>query len=406
MQRSLRLAPKLLTGVIALAMLAMASAQTITFWHTYSTGSGEEQTMLNEVIPRFQEEHPGITVEAVGFPYDEFRQKLLTAFAGGVVPDLVRMDIIWVPEFAEMGALERLDGFEGFEALRDGVFPGPLATNYWDGSYFGLPLDTNTQVMLYNANEITDPPATIDELIALAQEKSDPAADVWTFAVPGPWAWYFLPWIWSNGGAITDEAITQASGYLNGEATVAAVEQLVELYESGLIAPTINNSGIGSWEGLGAGTYLATQDGPWAHPSIAAQYPDIDLQHAPFPAGKAGSISIVGGEDIVMFADSRNKDAAWTFLQFLLSPWAQSTMATTGQIPVIESALQDPFIVEHPYYGIYLEQLQTAKPRTPHPAYSRIEVAIQDAVQLVMLGDKTAQEALDEAAAAVDALLR
>src|SRR5690606_20717315 len=225
--------------------------QTITFWHTYSTGSGEEQTMLNEVIPRFQEEHPGITVEAVGFPYDEFRQKLLTAFAGGVVPDLVRMDIIWVPEFAEMGALERLDGYEGFEALRDGVFPGPLATNYWDGGYFGLPLDTNTQVMLYNANEITDPPATIDELIALAQEKSDPAADVWTFAVPGPWAWYFLPWIWSNGGAITDEAITQASGYLNGEATVAAVEQLVELYESGLIAPTINNSGIGSWEGLG-----------------------------------------------------------------------------------------------------------------------------------------------------------
>src|SRR5690606_26342876 len=117
-------------------------------------------------------------------------------------------------------------------------------------------------------------------------------------------------------------------------------------------------------------------------------------------------ISIVGGEDVVMFEDTRNEDAAWTFLQFLLSPWAQSTMATTGQIPVIASALEDPYIVEHPYYGIYLEQLQTAKPRTPHPAYSRIEVAIQDAVQRVLLGEMNAREALDQAAAQVDELLK
>ena len=116
----------LLTLLIAIAAISTAAAQTITYWHTYSTGSGEEQTMLEQVIPRFEAENPGIKVEAVGFPYDEFRQKLLTAFAGGVVPDLVRMDIIWVPEFAEMGALEALDGYEGFAQLRDGVFPGPL----------------------------------------------------------------------------------------------------------------------------------------------------------------------------------------------------------------------------------------------------------------------------------------
>src|SRR5690554_978375 len=184
-----------------LGAFATASAQTITFWHTYSTGSGEEQTMLKQVIPAFEAENPGIKVEAVAFPYDEFRQKLLTAFAGGVVPDLVRMDIIWVPEFAEMGALEALDGYDGFGALRDGVFPGPLATNFWDGSYYGLPLGTNTQVMLYNTDVISSPPTTFEELEAMAQEHSDPDANVWAFAIPGPWAWYFLPWIWSNGGA-------------------------------------------------------------------------------------------------------------------------------------------------------------------------------------------------------------
>ena len=107
-----------------------------------------------------------------------------------------------------------------------------------------------------------------------------------------------------------------------------------------------------------------------------------------------------------MFNDSSNKEAAWAFMRFLLSPWAQSTMATTGQIPVITSALEDPFIVEHPYYSVYLEQLQTAKPRTPHPAYSRIENAVQNAFQRVLLGELTAREALDRAAAEVDAFLR
>ncbi len=397
---------KQLLASIALALMTAASAQTITFWHTYSTGSGEEQTLLEKVIPQFEAENPGITVEAVGFPYEEFRQKLLTAFAGGVVPDLVRMDIIWVPEFADMGALERLDGYDGFAALRDGVFPGPLATNYWDGGYYGLPLDTNTQVMLYNADAITDPPETIDELEALATQLSDPASERWAFSVPGPYAWYLLPWIWSNGGAITDDAITTATGYLNSDASVEAVERLVDWYERGLIAPTLNNTGLGSWEGLGAGQYLATQDGPWAYPSITAQYQDLNLKHALFPAGKAGSISIVGGEDVVMFADSPNKEAAWKFVQFMLSPWAQITMASTGQIPVIQSALDDPFIVEHPYYGVYLQQLQTAKPRTPHPAYSRIETIIQDAVQRVLLGEVEVREALDQAAAQVDELLK
>ncbi len=396
---------RLASALGALLVTTMASAQTITFWHTYSTGSGEEQTMREQVIPRFEAENPGITVEAVAYPYDGYRQALLTAYAGGVVPDLVRMDIIWVPEFAQLGALERLDDYEGFGELRDSVFPGPLATNFWEGSYYGLPLGTNTQVMLYNAEAVDSPPTTFEEFVAWAEASSDPASEVWSYAIPAAHAWYLLPWIWSNGGAITDDAITTASGYLNGPETVEAVEMLIGLYERGHLAPSLGGSGLGSWEGLGARSYLATQDGPWAYPSISSQYEDLELAHAPFPAGPGGSVSIVGGEDVVMFADSANKEAAWKFVQFLLSPWAQITMAPTGQIPVISAALEDPYIVEHPYYGVYLEQLQTAKPRTPHPGYTRMEGFIQDAFTRVLLGEMNAQDALDLAASQVDELL-
>lgn len=396
-----------LAGALA---LSAASAQTITFWHTYNTSSAEEETLVNTVIPAFEAANPGIRVQAVGYPYGEFRQALLTAYAGGAVPDLVRMDIIWVPEFAEMGALERLDGYAGFGDLAEAVFPGPLSTNYWRDGHYGLPLTTNTQVFVYDAAAMAAagavPPTTFEEFAEFVRTVGDPDNDVWAYALPGPWAWHFLPWIWSNGGAVTDPDITVASGYLNSPETVEALQMLADLYHEGRLAPTIAMSGIGTWEGLGGGNYLSTQDGPWAFPAITSQYTELDMQHALMPAGKGGSQSVVGGEDIVMFNESSNKDAAWLFLQHMLSLETQMAMAPTGQLPVVHAALTEPYIADHPYYGVYLQQLQTAQARTPHPAWSRIEDTIQLAFQRVVAGDATAQEAFDAAANEVDALLR
>jgi multiple sugar transport system substrate-binding protein len=404
-----RFRPLLIALAGALALNA-ATAQTITFWHTYNTASAEEATLVDVVIPAFEAANPGTTVEAVGYPYGEFRQALLTGFAGGVVPDLVRMDIIWVPEFAELGALERLDGYPGFDELAAAVFPGPLSTNFWRDGYYGLPLTTNTQVFVYDADALAaagaTPPATFEAFAEFVRTAGNPEEDVWAYALPGPWAWHFLPWIWSNGGAVTDEAITVASGYLNSAETVEAVQMLADLYQEGRLAPTIAQSGIGTWEGLGGGNYISSQDGPWAHPAITSQYPDLTLEHALMPAGKGGSASVVGGEDLVMFADSRQKDVAWAFAQHMLSLETQMTMAPTGQLPVLNAALEEPYIVEHPFYGVYLEQLQTARARTPHPAWSRIEDVIQLAFQRVVAGEQTAQEAFDAAATEVDALLR
>src|SRR5687767_4776011 len=70
---------------------------TVSFWHAYSADSPEVQTLEDVLIPRFEELHPDVDVESVPVPYDELHQKLVTAVAGGQLPDLVRSDIIWVP---------------------------------------------------------------------------------------------------------------------------------------------------------------------------------------------------------------------------------------------------------------------------------------------------------------------
>src|SRR5207248_10544332 len=118
---------------------------TITFWDAYSSDGPEVKRLEKVVIPYFEQTHPGIVVKDVTIPYDSLHQKLITAVAGGQLPDLVRSDIIWVPELANLGVLQPLDTtLPDFKSISSKVFAGPLATNFWKGHYYALPLDTTT----------------------------------------------------------------------------------------------------------------------------------------------------------------------------------------------------------------------------------------------------------------------
>ena len=55
------------------------------------------------------------------------RQKLLAAVAGGEAPDIARMDIVRVPEFAELGGLATVDELiPDFATYAEQFYPGRL----------------------------------------------------------------------------------------------------------------------------------------------------------------------------------------------------------------------------------------------------------------------------------------
>lgn len=382
---------------------------TITFWHAYNPL--ETETFDKKVVPAFEKAHPNIKVQAQPVPYDEFHRKLLTAIAGGTAPDVIRSDIIWVPEFAEMGALVALDELmPDFDTYKDEVFPGPLSTNFWKGHYYGLPLDTNTRVLVWNkamfeAAGISEPPETFDDFLAACEKIKALGKDKYCFADGGTYAWAVNPWIWSSGGDITDPEITKATGYLNGPETVAAYEFLLGLVKKEYIHPGILGGGVDTWGGFAKDEIAMILEGPWFPPLFATQFPDKEYGFALMPAGKGGSISVVGGEDIVMFQQSKNKEEAAEFIRFMLSPETQLTMAEAGQMPVLTELLDTEYMQKHPFYGIFLQQLKTAKARTPHPAWPKIEDILTQAGQAILREEKAPQAALDEAAAQIDPLL-
>ena len=377
---------------------------TITFWHTYNT-DGPETKQLNEVvIPAFQKKYPNITVKAVVMPYDGLHDQLVTAASGGGLPDVMRMDIIWTPEFAKLGALAQLDSLSGFNDLKSKVFPGPLSTNVYKGHYYGIPLDTNTQVLIYNKDLVPNAPRTLDDVKAAASALKG-KKDTWGLGLGGFGPWNVLPWFWTAGGNVTDDTFSKASGILNADTSVSALQWVVDLQKAGYMGPSTLGGKPDSWGGFKAKNYGMLSDGPWFFPIIAKDM-GPNVLGTPMPQGPGGSVSVVGGENFVIFKSSKNQEAAWTFAQYLLSDEAQTAMAKVGQMPVTRSASQSDVMKQVAYYAPYITQLETAKPRTVSPNWPKIEKILSDAFEAALRGTKTAKQALDDAAQQIDPLLQ
>lgn len=399
-------APQAASSAPAAAAATTAQPQpvTITFWQTYNTDGPENKQLNDVVLPAFQKKYPNITVKSVVMPYDGLHDQLVTAVSGGGLPDVMRMDIIWTPEFAKLGALVQMDSLPGFADIKKEVFPGPLSTNVYKGKYYGVPLDTNTQVLIYDKELVPSAPKTLDDVKAAAAALKG-KKDTWGVGLGGFGPWNMLPWFWTAGGNVTDDAFSKAAGILNSDKSVAALQWIVDLQKSGYLGPSTLGGKPDSWGGFKAKNYGMLTDGPWFFPIIAKDM-GPSVVGTPMPQGPGGSVSVVGGENLVIFKSSKNQEAAWTFARYMLSDEAQTAMAKVGQMPVTRSASQSEVMKQVPYFAPFVTQLETAKPRTVSPNWPKIEKILSDAFEAALRGTKTPKQALDDAAQQIDPLLR
>lgn len=413
----MRTLTRILAVMLACMMLtaicpAMAEETvTINFWHHYSAQSAENETLMNVLIPAFEAENPGIKVNAVSHEWAELHDKVLVSANSNALPDVARCDIAWLPEFQKMGILVALDEeMADFADVSGQLLDSAMSTAVIGGHYYALALNTNSKIVFYNTAmlEAADVkvPTTMDEWVEAIKKLSGENANgqqVWGWNEPALAGWNICPFIWSFGGSLTNEDQTAATGYINSPATVKAIETFAELVKAGGITG-FNAGDIPMTDGFGTDRYAMMLEGPWKSAELAGAYPDVAYGTAPIPAGEGGSISVLGGEDIAMF-NSANKEAAWKFMQFMTSEYAETEMAKCGQIPVNKAALESE-TVKAADYAPFIEAIQTAKARPTVAAWSEMDNDLQVAMNAVVTGEKTAQEAMDELAAAWDLLLK
>ncbi len=396
----------------ALAACGTASSSaitgTVTFWHAYNVDGPENKTLLTKVIPAFESLNPGIKVKSQVIPYNSMLQKIIASVAGGGGPDVFRSDIIWMPQLAKIKALVSMD--DVVAKRKSEFFAGPLATCYYKGGYYGLPLDTNTRSIFYNKAlfaqaGISQPPTTTDEFKAAAAKIHALGADIFGYAEGGLDGWNILPWIWSFGGDVTNADFTKATGYINNAQSVAALQYLSDLLDAKDLSPSLlGGSSLGTSDAIGKNLAGMIVDGPWMPPIFQNTYPNLGYGLTPMVAGPGGqSISVVGGEDIAILQSSQNVPAAKKFVEFMTSQQAQVLMGQIGQMPTLKSASSDSSMPS--YFSVFVKQLETAKPRTVSPNWDKIDTALSDAFNKALRHLATPQAALDEAASAIDALL-
>ena len=390
---------KFVALLLALAMLASlcaaASAEdvTITFWHTY--GDAETPMLEETIIPMFEAANPGIKVEAVRQSGD-FNQMLVTALGTGVVPDVARVDITKTSAYAKLGGIVAMDEIEGFNALAGAVLEGPLSTNLWNGHYYGLPLNTNCKAAVVNleimqALGFDGAPATMEEFIAACREK---APGEYKLNVSGVGDWDLYPYFWLFGGVLTDEGFTTATGYLDSERSVAAINTMLALHEEGIFTIRDVDGTPDAWDGINS-QYAMFLEGPW--------YPFSDtIVPAAVPTWKGGSASVVGGENIVIFSGSKNQEAAFRFVQFMLSEEVQLELLKVGVIPTLKSLVENDAVKSDPKWSVYMKQLETAQSRIPTPQASTVEQLWSDAMNMIFLEGADVQETLTMTAGLMD----
>lgn len=378
---------------------------TLTYWHTHN--DKEEKILKEKLIPKFESENPGIKIKAVRMPYDGLKQQLITAISSKTAPDVMRMDIIWTPEFAKMGALVDMDSLPEFSKLKDRFFAGPLSTNYYNNKYYGLPYDTNTKYGFYSKTMLqklglTELPKTYDEIVAL---KSKLASDEYLIGCDGSNTWSIAPYFYSLGGRYTNDDYTKASGYFNSEASIKAIETISSWYDQHIMSPALLGGKPDKSNGLFKGKVLLGDDGPW-FTTINKETDLAKVEAGMLPSGAAGSISVVGGENLVMFTSGKHNDAAWKFMQFLVGDYSQETMAVeAGLIPSVKSVANSSKVMADANMKICVQQLNNAVARTPSPNWEKMSDKIGKCFESIIRHKAKAKEAMDKLAPELDALL-
>ncbi|HHY65472.1 MAG TPA: extracellular solute-binding protein [Clostridiaceae bacterium] len=380
----------------------------IEFWHNYDAGAGQID-VLNELIAEFEKENPDIKVNHLYLEWSALRNNVFTGASTGELPDVLRGDIGFVPQFQSLDILYEMSSLPDYKDVAAQIMEAPNSTAKMGDKFYGIASNTNTKILFYNKKMLADAglsvPKTLDEMWECAEKLSNSKTIGFVEAWTG--VWNIGQYIWSYGGDVMAPDNSTATGYINGPVSVAVVQKLADLYKKkALSGPTLDPGALGDTDGWAAGVYAMEIDGPWRY--TMAQAANIDIGAVQMPPGPAGSIGVLGGEDFMLFktSDDEHREAAWKFIKFMVGKKAQVAMAKVGQMPVNKEAMSDPEALEAmPLLPIFEEALKTARSRPVTPKWSDIENIIATKVAEAITGQKDVQKALDEAAAEIDSLL-
>ena len=364
--------------------------------------SEEDVTAMTQAFT----ESTGIQVNPTFVAYEELAPKILTSAASGGY-DVILGDCIWPAQFAKAGLVlnvtDRLS-----ELDLDDIYQGALDATKYEGQYYGMPWLNDVKYMFVNMELLKQAgvdaaPTTWDELIADAKLCKDQG--ICEYPIVGCYAQAeclvcdYTCIAGSFGGAFVDE---NNNPTLNSPENVAALDFMAQTLTDGLCNPKslemIEDDVLSTFA---AGNAVFAINWTYQYASMNDESTSSVVGQGaitPIPGtDKAQSATVNGGMPLMITAGCKNPDEAWDYMLFLASKEMQAKYCANA-LPIWKSLYTDPQVIETAGEAVVeASQIQfdyiVNRPMVPY--YSELSTSMQTELQLVLLGQKTAQEALD-----------
>lgn len=359
------------------------------------------------MIKAFNQKHPEIQIKTFHEPWSSYFDKIQTMFAGGTAPDVLFLTNI--QSYASRGVLQPLDDLikQSQYDVNDFV-PAELLLFKYNGQIYGFPRDNDTKVLYYNQDafdqaKLPYPDETWDwkALRAAANKLTRRTGSRVSRYGAAIEATEWPVFVWQNGAEIYDNALRPTTCLLDQPDQVEAISFLSDLMNKDRVIPNATGltqaGGVTSIFGGGLAAMTITNA-----PRLSAYAKAAFKWNVTVLPKQKRHANYVGGAGYVMSAQTKHKDAAWTFCAFVNSADAQKIFARGGGVVPARISVQksDIFIKSGPP-GVNMEAFITATAQghlpgagTIGPWAQELSQTVNKDLDLIWAGEKTPADEL------------
>lgn len=371
------------SGETGEAVASGAATGTITVW-----AMGAEGEKLPELTKEFEAANPGVKVEVTAIPWDAAHDKFTTAITANKTPDVAMVGTTWMGEFAGMDALDATPG----EIDTSVFFEGAQKTTEVAGTSYGIPWYVETRLIYYRTDlaekaGVTTPPTDWDGLKSMAKAMQDKAGAKWGIGLQagGTGSWQsIMPFAWSAGADLTKD---DGKAYnFDSPEVLKAAEYYQSFFTDG-IADKAAPATPTTEPDFASGKVPMFISGPWMMSAVekAGGGEAFKEKYDVFqiPADKMSS-SFVGGSNLVVFKNSKNRDSSWKLVQWLADPKVQvDWYGISTDLPSVKSAWQDPALTADTKLAVFGKQLETAQAPPSFPTWEQVVTSFDSEMEKV-----------------------
>ena len=321
-------------------------------------GDPEEIAGYRQLVDAFKQAEPKVTVSLIeASDRDDLIARLSTSFAGGTPPDLFLINYRFFGQFAVKNVLEPLEAplNDSKEFEPDGFYPQAMEAFRFRGRQLCLPQNISSLVVYYNKDLFADaglsaPPEgwTWDDMLKMAADLTKDLDGDNQFDQHGlgvePSIIRVAPFVWSNGGEVVDDEDNPTRFALDSPEAIEALQAFFDLTAHGVMPreEEIEAEDLETrFQNGRLGMFMSSRrDTP-----VFRTITDFDWDVAALPQHKEPA-SILHSDAYCMTSASKNKSAAWRFVEFALGPQGAPITARAGRtVPsLIEVAESEAFL--------------------------------------------------------------